>query len=264
MPFDKATLEKERIKMFNRKTFSILAATVLVGGLIGSANAAIVLEDSGGYAFVGTASSHTITPANLGGFNANGTDKLVVTVTGERAGTSNNTVSGITYGGVSLTKAVAAESTSPARKMSIWYLDNVSVTGNIVVSYVQSQSGIGISAVALNGTVDGVADTALPTESITTTIDGEFVIAAAIANGGAISASSPLSPLLSSADGSTGSSTGAAGYYVVPTAGDFTPAFAGDEAYVAAAFEPFVVPEPASLATGLLGLTLIIARRRKA
>lgn len=248
---------------------TLLVTAVATASAIGSSDAATIsVDDQGGFAFEGSASSHTIMPTDLkaGGFDANGSDKLVVSITGERAGTSNNTVSGVTYGGQPLVQAVADNSN--VRKLSIWYLDNVTVTGNIVVSYVSRQSGIGIAALALSGTAAGVADTAdnnngtaTPDNQIITTTAGELVLAAGVANGGAISASSPLNPLLSSADGSTGSSTGAAGFYAVPIASSFTPAFAGDENYVAASFQA-VIPEPSSLA--LLGLgTLMIARRRR-
>lgn len=244
-----------------------IAGLVAVSILTGSAHATtITVDDFGGFAFVGSASSHTVTSSNLGGFDASGSDKLVVSITGERSGTSNNTVSGVTYGGVPLTQAIAVDSQlTSARKHSIWYLDDVNVSGDIVVSYVQSQSGIGLSAVALSNTVAGVAAT-VSNGAITTTSAGEFVIAAAIANGGAVSANGPLTPLLSSADGSTGSSTGAAGYSIVPTAGSFTPDFAGDESFVAASFQAAVpVPEPSSLTVGLIGLGgLLVARRRRA
>jgi len=245
-----------------------IAGLVAVSVLTGSAHATtITVDDFGGFAFVGSASSHTVTSSNLGGFDASGSDKLVVSITGERSGTSNNTVSGVTYGGVPLTQAIAVDSPggNSARKHSIWYLDDVNVSGDIVVSYVQSQSGIGLSAVALSNTVAGVAAT-VSNGAITTTSAGEFVIAAAIANGGAVSANGPLTPLLSSADGSTGSSTGAAGYSIVPTAGSFTPDFAGDESFVAASFQAAVpVPEPSSLTVVLIGLGgLLVARRRRA
>lgn len=244
-----------------------IAGFVAVSMLSGAARGTtITVDDFGGFAFAGSASSHTVTSSNLGGFDASGSDKLVVSITGERASTSNNTVSSVTYGGIPLTKAIAVDSKSTsARKHSIWYLDDVDVSGDIVVSYVQRQSGIGLSVVALSNTMAGVANT-VSNGAIITTTDGEFVLAAALANGDAISASGPLTPLLSSADGSTGSSTGAAGYYLVPNAGSFTPDFAGDESFVAASFqaEAIPVPEPNSLAVGLIGLGgLLVARRRR-
>jgi len=243
--------------------FRSTLAFVALAGLVETSPAAIVLDDSGGFAFEGSASQHTVTSANLDGFDANGSDKLVVSITGERAGTSNNTVSGVTYGGVDLDPVVANNAT--ARKLSIWYLDNVNVTGDIVVSYVSSQSGIGISAVALSGTLDGFADTSDDSQAITTTTSGEFVLAAGIANGGTITADAPLTQLLSSADGSTGSSTGSAGYYVVPSSGSFTPSFSGDERFVAAAFQADsnVIPAPAALPAGLalMGIMLVAQRR---
>lgn len=233
-------------------------ALVAMSMIVTTASAQIIVDDSGGFAFAGSATSHTVTSANLGGFDANGSDKLVVSISGERAGASNNTVSGVTYGGVALSLAVASESTSVARKHSIWYLDNVSVTGDLVVSYVQSQSGIGLSAVALSNTVTGFADTATR-GAITTTTSGEFVLAAGINNGGTISADSPLTQVFSGSD--TGSSGGAAGYYIVPTAGSFTPSFTGDESFVAASFQ--AVPEPSSFALLGLGLGALYVLRRK-
>ncbi|MDT8390511.1 MAG: PEP-CTERM sorting domain-containing protein [Lentisphaeria bacterium] len=249
-----------------RQTLSAFTVNALCACafLLTSVDAAIIVDDSGGYALASVSSSHTVTSGNLGGFNANGSDKLVVTVTNERSGTSNNTVSTITYGGVALTNAIAdTSSSSVARRLSIWYLDNVTVTGDIVVSYVQSASGIGISAVALSGTVADFADAATNGGVSTAGADGGFVIAAGIANGGAISADAPLIGLLSSADGDTGSSTGAAGYYNgLLGPGSFTPSFSGDETFVTVMFDAVEIPEPSTAILAGLGLMGLVLRRR--
>jgi ketosteroid isomerase-like protein len=268
MPFDKATVEKERIKMFNRKTFSILAATVLVGGLIGSANAAIVLEDS--QAWDDDATSNAYPSTLLSGYDASAASKLVVTVSDE-FGFGDSLISGVEFGGVAFELDSDATGANSIQQVYIFYLDATDVggtfgTGDLVVTG-SGSNDFAASFLALSGTADDFSDANVATsQSVTVDVasDGSFVVAAHANNNSGATAQSPLTPLL---NGPAGSAGGGSGYAVVDEGLSQTFSFTGGSSRpvtTAMVFEPFVVPEPASLATGLFGMTLIIARRRKA
>lgn len=222
-----------------------------------AATAAIILDDSGTFAVnSGVGSSLTLTSADLQNFNANGSDKLVVTANAERSGASGNgDVTAMTYGGVSLTKIEG--SSSSIRNVSVWYLDDVIVSGDLVITF-NNASGAGVSAVALSGTAAGFADSTL--NGALNTTAGDFVIAAAINNnaGNPPTANAPMTQLFSA---DTGSSGGAAGY-AEATGPTFTPSWGGatTEAYVGASFT--VIPEPASLMLLATGGVFLLSRHR--
>jgi hypothetical protein len=243
----------------NTKLLSVIGYAILAAPL---ATAAISVVDSGGIAKTQSAApSITVTAAELGDFDADGSSKLVVTVSGERGGSGSYEVAGITYGGQAMTLIQQNQTDNAARQMSIWYLDNVSVTGDFVVSFDGNGSGIGLGVVALTGTASGYASSnfSLGTStSITTTVPSQFVMAAGMNNGStAPTAVSPLTQLFS---GDTGSSVGAAGYQFAASAGTVTPTFTGANGVIAASFLP--VPEPRAALLGSLGILALLRRRR--
>ena len=254
----------------------------------GSSDAAIALVNSVGFGNVtgsgddadGNPATRTVGASELGTFNANGVDKLVVTVGGEgnSNGAESNLVTSVTYGGVPMNKVVDRYG-GGNRGNSMWYLDDVSVTGEFVITFAQSQSGLGFAAYALNGTLAGTAAATASTTANTATagynadmtmsitVPGEFVIAALARNnfddGGGQGVVAPLTQLFYAT--STDGSSAAGAYQFVPAAGTVTPTIYnltnGVGSVIAASFQP--VPEPscaALLTLGALGLT----RRRRA
>ena len=104
-----------------------------------------------------------------GSFNASGSDKLVVVVSGEHnfGGNYTGNVTGITYNGQTLIKAVEESPSDPATgghgqtTSDIWYLDNpgsFAGPGTIDVSF--NGNNWVVTAIGLSGTEDGVGATA--------------------------------------------------------------------------------------------------------
>jgi hypothetical protein len=103
--------------------------------------------------------------------DASGSDKLVVVVTGENGnpGNSSGNCTGITYDGVSLTRAVDRNPILPGPIVTyldqvfneIWYLDNPGLvhTGGVIVTSVNSR-GV-VTAFALSNTEPGVGATGI-------------------------------------------------------------------------------------------------------
>ena len=97
-------------------------------------------------------------------FDASGSDKLVVVVTGEHnfGGNTSGDMVSITYDGVSLTKAVeqAPVSSTLQTTSDLWYLDNpgsVHTAGQIVVDMIGNGNNFVHTAIGLSGTAPGFA-----------------------------------------------------------------------------------------------------------
>ena len=97
-------------------------------------------------------------------FDASGSDKLVVIVTGEHnfGGNTTGNVKSITYDGVSLIKAVEQNPVASTLQTTsdLWYLDNpgtVHTAGQVVISVEGSGNNYVHAALALSGTADGFA-----------------------------------------------------------------------------------------------------------
>jgi hypothetical protein len=97
-------------------------------------------------------------------FDASGSDKLVVVVSGEHnfGGNTTGDVVSITYDGVSLTKAAeqAPVSSTLQTTSDLWYLDNpgsVHSAGQIVVDLVGNGNNFVHTAIGLSGTASGFA-----------------------------------------------------------------------------------------------------------
>lgn len=246
----------------NYRTLLSLAIIGVSLSLASISNAAITIVDTGGIAKTqGANSTITVTSTELGNFNANGSSKLVVTLSGERGGTGSYGHLGLTYGGVAMTQILATATDNAARVISMWYLDNVSVTGDFVVTFSANGSGIGLGAVALDGTANGVGASSFSqtgsSTTISTTAAGDFVMGAGMANGTTVTATSPLIQLFS---GDTGSSTGASGYRLLSSTASTTTSFSGATGVAAASFT--AIPEPSAALLGAIGSLLLLRRRR--
>lgn len=271
------------------KTFTAVRIRIIglaLALLVHTCPAAISIVDSVGFGTEtgSTASSRTVSAGGeLGTFSANGADKLIVTIGGEGVtnGGSSPTVTALTYGGVSLIKVF--ENYVNNRGNSMWYLDNVSVTGNFVITYAGDSDDLGFAAYALNGTAAGTAEVTgsttghganLPTQvALNVTTAGSFVAASFARNNfdnsnttstpNATGVVAPLTSLYYTNNGGTAST--AAGYANNVAAGTFNAQIeeltnnAGS--LIAASFAP--VPEPSAAALlGVFGLSVLIRRRR--
>jgi hypothetical protein len=263
--------------------FTIFMAFLIVAA---TSHGAITLVDSVGFGNTtgslqtedGDADNiRTVGASELGTFNANGVDKLVVVIGGEGEGngTGDNTVTAVTYGGVSM-NLVGSSYNGNNQGTTMWYLDNVSVTGSFEITFAENQSGLGFGAYALNGTVAGTAATFVSTTansgttqhdtdmSLTTTVPGEFVIGSFARNNqpNPWEAQAPLTELFK--DFTDGSSMISA-YREVATPETFIPTFVnltnGAGGILAASFQP--IPEPSSLALSMMGFGILWFFRRR-
>jgi hypothetical protein len=134
------------------RTSAAAMATTLAAGLPGNITFdGFVTNNSGG-------APKTFT------FNASGSDKLVVVVTGEHnnSGQTTGDVVTITYDGVSLRKAVEQAPVSPTLQTTsdLWYLDNpgsVHTAGQIIVTLIGNGNNFVHTAMGLSGTAPGFA-----------------------------------------------------------------------------------------------------------
>tara|TARA_B110000879_G_scaffold50397_1_gene71159 strand:+ start:18813 stop:19556 length:744 start_codon:yes stop_codon:yes gene_type:complete len=244
----------------NTKCLLTLAAVALSAPLT---NAAVIsLDDTGTFANLFTEPrpadrKWTLNSAALGGFDASGSDKLVLTYGGENQTSAFDEIS---FGGVAMTRIVFAE--PGGQDVSIWYLDNPG-TGDLIVD-LTAGNGIGLSVLALSNTVDGFATTGVNdsgnSTSITTTGLNSFIVAAGERNNSSsLVAEGDLIQVFNGAAGS--SSHGSAYQQVALTGTTITPTFTSGEGVIAVEF--LAVPEPSSTALlGLGGLALILRRRR--
>lgn len=246
---------------------SLLLSAALLGMSCGPAFAkgGIVLLDSVGFGTTtgstedadGTNNTRTVGSSELGSFDANGAAKLVVTLAGEGNSVGDNTVTGVTYGGVPMTKI---KDRSGGRQNSMWYLDDVSVSGDFVITYNVSDNNLGFAAYALSGTVSGFvetvsssANTAPPATTynaqmtMTTTLPGELVIASFERNnyddGGGVGVKAPLIKIYYAG---MGGCSAASAYQLVAEPGAVTPTILqitnGAGTIIATRFEPIVYP----------------------
>ncbi len=248
--------------------FGVAAAVVMVLQLaVGAADAAVVVDDSIAFATgagIIRQGDYTLSAAtDLSGFDPSGSDKLVVTISGERGGAvSNPIITSVTYGGVAMTEAIQAIDPLDSQRTGIFFLDNPTAAGDLFIDVSSRLNGVGVSLLALSGTEPGVALTNGSdgqSTSLTTLVDDTFLVASHVNNGNGATAQPPLTPLLNDAVGSAG---GGSGFQNVPTAGLVTPTFTDNTirpVTVAAAFEPAgVIPEPGSVAIWS-GLGLFLA-----
>lgn len=243
------------------KTRLLLTATAMTA-LIGSANAAVITVDDTGsfsqpYSGLPADRKFTLDSTALGTFDASGSDKLVLVMSGEKIGSTYDEIS---YGGVALTRITFAEPS--VRDVAIFYLDDPG-SGNLVID-LKGGNGVGIAVMALSNTVDGFvappSSTLGTSTSITTTGSDSLVVAGAVNNDS--NGVTQVSPLTLLYKGEAGSSGIGSGYQQVATSGTaVTPTFTGAEAVLAVEF--LAVPEPGSLALLGLGSLLIASRRRR-
>jgi hypothetical protein len=240
-----------------------LAAIALSAPL---ANAAITLVGGGTGSFA-EASNVDYDYTALSSFNASTASKVVFTLSDE-AGSGDDAISGVTFGGVALTLAVEGINGNQ-QYAGIYYLDASSAgggafgTGDLVVTG-SGNNDFGGSWIFLSGTADGVGPTnsaLAQSVGLTTLVDGSFVVASHANNGNSGTAQSPMTVLL---DSDVGSAGGGSGYATIATAGAGSYSFTGSNdrpMTVAVAFAP--VPEPSTTALlGLGGFALILRRSK--
>jgi hypothetical protein len=143
--------------------------TLRAGASTGRASAA-AMATTAAAGIPGTITFDGFVTINSGGdpktftFDASGSDKLVVVVTGEHnfGGNTSGDIVSITYDGVSLTKAVEQAPVSSALQTTsdLWYLDNpgsVHTAGEIVVDMIGNGNNFVHTAIGLSGTAPGFA-----------------------------------------------------------------------------------------------------------
>ncbi len=119
-------------------------------------------------------------------YDASGSDKLVVVVSGEHHFGSWGQINDVTYDGVSLTKAVDSEPTVNPDKTNcnahdIWYMDNPATPTGLINVSVNGKNYV-VTALGLSGTALGVGATAIGADTVTsldltTTADDSLVLA---------------------------------------------------------------------------------------
>jgi hypothetical protein len=165
--------------------------------------------------------------AELEGFHASSSDKMVVTLSHE-----NGAITNVTYGGVAMVPAIRAESRE-SQKTAIYYLDSPGAAGDLVVTVSGKCNGVGGSLLALSNTAPGdpvaTASSKAKSASVTTPVSNCFLIASHAynihENRVVAKAQAPLTPLF---NGPTGSSVGGSGYLQVARAGSVSAAFSGN------------------------------------
>lgn len=251
-----------------KKFTKLISLLVLSAGAV---NAAVVVMDTATYN--GTTydndPSFTISAASFGSFDPNGTDKLVLTV-GSRGGSATNLLFGsVTYNG----SAMSVAATGPASRdaIGIFYLDNPSAAGDLVINLTGTTGlNVAVSLISLDGTAAGVGPTNSASglsASLTTTADNSLIVGAAItsaAGGLTITPQSPMVAVQSGASSTTSYAAAGSGYYELATAGSFSASFSASggtqQSTVLAAFAP--IPEPSAAFLVSFGMLVLLRRRR--
>lgn len=263
------------------KNLSFLAALALMA----SAHGAVILQDSyapaaplgipGGLS--GGAIGYEVNLNTTTEFSAAGHGKLIMVMSGkneDQGGESDFAgapVTSITYGGVSLNQAMFHDGGGSHRvSVGIYYLDNVAADGTLRIEFADAnQTEFGFGLYAVDGLKTGVQDVAEGTSDsdaeVTLTTSSGFLVQEAARNNQSMTGGGGYTTLYSY---SVQSYRGLSQYQVIDGTGPgdyFAPINnTGSFKYIAgAAFEAEAVPEPASLAGGLFGLTLIAGRRRR-
>lgn len=253
-----------------RKLFSIILALTIGILFVGSASAAIVVD--------GTDFWNSTGAPVTGTFDASGSDKLVVVITGEHGfNNAAGNVNGATYDGESLIRAVdrnAVEATVDTVYNEIWYLDNPALyhsAGEIVCDVVNRGN---VTVFGLSGTAAGVGNTAIGdynSKSVALTTSAGSIVIASLGMGGDgntadvqnVTPDSPLTFVSAQENGALWDGHVVA-YADGVSAGTATYSFSGGNNTgthaIGAEFQ--VIPEPASLALlTLVGVGFIVRRR---
>jgi hypothetical protein len=244
------------------RTLGLGVTAVVLALTVGSAQAATIdLLDSDSYKQTSAQVTHTIP------VSASGTIKKLILSTHKESGA---TLLSVKYNDVSMTM-IPGTQTGDTRVRGIWELDNPALTsGNIVVTF-DGGSQLGLAFAALGssdgndvavGSVNATAGTSI---ELDVPNDDSFVFVAGGGNGGSrnMAVQAPLTRLtidrMNSMAADAGyqenvDSSGSPYTYSINTT-------ASTPKMTAASF--YVVPEPASLATGLVGMLLIVGCRRR-
>jgi hypothetical protein len=145
------------------KNIILTLAVVAIVSMGTVANAAITVD--------GTASWNQTNQPIVGNYNAGGSDKLVVIVTGEHGfnQTANGSISGVTYDGVAMTElinraTIKADAGPPIVLVddtwnAIYYLDAPAAGAGLISVSCSSRGNVGV--IALSGTAAGAGNTVI-------------------------------------------------------------------------------------------------------
>ena len=248
-----------------------------------SAQAAVVITDSGTATKTAwTSGTQTFTSGDFS-FSLTGVDKLVVTFGINHSSVDpSRVVNSVSYNGQAMTEAVGLGGDSTSFQSAIYYLDNPGTTlGDLVLSTTNGY-GMGVTIMGLSGTALGHGATggteSSSSTSLTTTASNSFVIASILApgevgNGLTVPAAQSsfsagpgtlidYSSALDSAIGTGYQTIASSGTNLTPTFYIGATTFDIAATTVAAEFLA-AIPEPSTtLLLGVLGSMLLLRRRR--
>ena len=254
-----------------KKTLLACTAAALIGSSAYAAS--ITVEDSftGGNSIPGaisvSGSTYTIPEATLG-FSPSSADMLAVLFT-----TRDNEGFSASYNGQVMTPEILrVASGNNDGAAGIFYLENPTIGGDLVLSTTEGNVWSGASLFALLLSSDGTIAVPFSDSSYVTSDDPHIKSATVGANGGVVLAGFGRNgdPRTSSAPGAIASDTNATSflaYWDESGPGTVTATTTGnDHVGVIAYFEPIeavTIPEPGSLLVGAVGLAGLAVRRRR-